>query len=71
MKNIELHIEGMKCEGCVKRIENILSVMKGIVAYTVSLEEKKLTLSVKKEKRIEEVVQKIESLGFSVSRNNY
>ena len=25
MKEIELKIEGMKCEGCVNRIKNVLS----------------------------------------------
>lgn len=68
MKNIELEIEGMSCEGCVNRINNVLSDIKGINSYSVSLENKKLTLSVKKEKTIEEVIQKIENLGFTVSK---
>ena len=33
MKNIELKIEGMKCEGCVNRIKNALSTMKGIDSF--------------------------------------
>ena len=50
MKNIELNIEGMKCEGCVNRIKNALSIIKGIDSFDLSLEDKKLTLSVKKKK---------------------
>ncbi len=68
MKNIELNIEGMKCEGCVNRIKNVLSTIKGIDSFDVSLEDKKLTLSVKKEKTVDEVIKKIETLGFGVSK---
>lgn len=68
MKTIVLEIEGMKCEGCMKRIKKVLSSMKGIDSYVLSLEEKKLTLTVKKEKTIDEVIQKIEALNFRVSK---
>lgn len=66
MKNIELNIEGMKCEGCVNRIKNALSAIKGIDSFDLSLEDKKLTLSLKKEKTIDEVIKKIETLGFII-----
>ena len=68
MKNIELKIEGMKCEGCVNRIKNALSTIKGIGSFDVSLEDKKVVLSVKKEKIVDEVIKKIEVLGFSISK---
>jgi len=68
MKNIELNIEGMKCEGCVNRIKNALSIIKGIDSFDLSLENKKLTISVKKEKTIDEVIKKIEALGFGISK---
>lgn len=68
MKSIELNIEGMKCEGCVNRIRNVLASIKGVIAYDISLEDKKLTLEVKKEKIVQEVIQKIENLGFIISR---
>lgn len=68
MKNIELNIEGMKCEGCVNRIKNALSTIKGIDSFDLSLEDKKLTLSLKKEKIIDEVIKKIETLGFGITK---
>ena len=68
MKNIELNIEGMKCEGCVNRIKNALSTIKGIDSFDLSLEDKKLTLSLKKEKTIDEVIKKIETLGFGITK---
>lgn len=63
---IKLTIEGMKCEGCTNRIINILKNQKGIISYEISLEEKSLILEVKKEKELEEVMKKIENLGFKV-----
>ena len=68
MKNVELNIEGMKCEGCVNRIKNALSTIKDINSFDLSLEDKKLTLSVKKEKTVDEVMKKIETLGFEISK---
>ena len=47
---ITLYIEGMKCEGCVNRIKNVLENIKGILSYELSLEKKKLILTVKKKK---------------------
>ena len=66
MKRYELIIEGMHCEGCVNRIKNVLSTVKGISSYNLSLEDKKLEIVVKKDKVIDEVTKKIESLGFKV-----
>jgi len=66
MKNIELNIDGMKCEGCVNRIKNVLSTIKGIDYFDLSLKDKKLTLSLKKEKTLDEIIKKIEILGFEI-----
>ena len=66
MKDIVLNIEGMKCEGCVNRIKNVLSMVKGVHSYDVSLEDKRLLVSVKNEKVLGEVTRKIEVLGFKV-----
>lgn len=66
MKRYELIIEGMHCEGCVNRIKNVLSTVKGISSYNLTLEDKKLEIEVKKDKVIDEVTKKIENLGFEV-----
>lgn len=68
MNRIELSIEGMKCAGCVNRIKNILSSIEGIDSFDISLEKKILVLLVKKEKIVDDVIKRIESLGFVVSR---
>lgn len=66
MKTEILTIEGMKCEGCVNRIKNVLENTKGVLSYGLSLEEKKLTLTFKKEKVLESVIEKIEKMDFQV-----
>ena len=40
MKKIVLGIEGMHCEGCVKRLRNVLSELDGVSNVKVSLENK-------------------------------
>ena len=64
----KLTINDMKCEGCVNRINNVLSTIKGVESFNVSLETKTLTIKVKKEKILNEVITKIENLGFEVER---
>ena len=64
----KLTINGMKCEGCVNRINNVLNTIKGIESFNVSLESKTLTIKVKKEKTLNGVITKIENLGFEVER---
>ncbi len=62
----ELEIDGLKCEGCINRIKNVLSEIKGITSYQISLEDKTLRLEAKKEKVLKEVIEKINNLGFIV-----
>ena len=63
----KLNIEGMKCEGCVNRIKNALSTVKGLDTFTISLEKKELILNVKKESTIQKAIAKIEDLGFEIN----
>ena len=63
---INLKVEGMHCESCVKRIENVLGKVKGIENFKVNLEEKIVYLEVKNDKVLNEAKQKIENLGFEV-----
>ena len=64
----KLTINGIKCEGCVNRINNVLNTIKGVESFNVSLENKSLTIKVKKVKILNEVITKIENLGFEVER---
>ncbi len=66
MKKIKLQIEGIKCEGCIQRIDKTLKNIKGINSYTISLENKDITIEVQEESLLNEIIEKIESLNFIV-----
>lgn len=68
MKEYKLNITGMKCTGCVSRINNVLSTIKGVAEFDVSLADSILTIKVKKEKVLDEVITKITALGFGISK---
>ena len=67
-KTIEkkIYIEGLKCGGCVKRVENVLKTFKEIKTFNVSLEEKVATISLKKDIDNNILEESITNLGFSV-----
>ena len=62
----ELTIDGIKCEGCINRIKNVVSSIKGVTSYDITLDTKVLTITVKKESVLDEVIKKITDLGFEV-----
>ena len=62
----ELEITGIKCEGCINRIKNVVSSIKGVTSYDITLDNKILSITVKKESVLDEVIKKITDLGFEV-----
>lgn len=62
-----ISIEGMKCEGCVSRVKNVLEDIKEVTACEVSLEEKTAKITLKKDIDDEIIKKKIENLGFKVN----
>jgi len=63
----KLQIEGLKCEGCVKRICNILKQIKGIAEFELTLESKILSVNIKNKKILKEIKEQINSLGFTIT----
>ena len=59
-----LYIDGMHCDGCIKRVENILKNIKEIKTYQVDLKKAEITL--KKDIDLNTIKEKIENLGFKV-----
>lgn len=65
MKNIELNIEGMHCEGCSKRLERVLNGIDGVERASVSLEQKLATIEYSEEKvSIDTIKEAINDAGF-------
>lgn len=66
MKEINLKVEGMMCEGCENRIKNALSNIEGVESVEASHVEKTVKVVTNGEVDIEEIEDKIDDLGFEV-----
>ena len=65
MKETNLKIEGMHCEGCSTRLEKVLNNLEGVETAKVSLEEKKATIKYDETKiSLENIKEAIEDTGF-------
>lgn len=65
MKDFKLKIDGIKCTGCINRIKNVLSKIKGIKKYDISLDNKILNITTKEE-NIDNIIKRIEEIDFKV-----
>ena len=65
MKKIVLGIEGMHCEGCVKRLTNVLSELDGVSNVKVSLENKNAEVEYDEDKlELDDIKQGVSYAGF-------
>jgi copper chaperone len=44
METLDLNIEGMTCNGCVKNVTGVLQKVPGVASVEVSLEQKRATI---------------------------
>ena len=51
METVELKVEGMDCEGCVKSVTRMLSGLPGVQKVDVSLAERALRLPMTRRRR--------------------
>ena len=66
MKEIELKVEGMTCEGCEKRIQNVLMDINGVENAKASYTDKNVKITLNKDIDINILKEAIEDLGFKV-----
>ena len=60
-----LGIEGMHCEGCVKRLTNVLSELDGVSNVKVSLENKNAEVEYDEDKlELDDIKQGVSDAGF-------
>lgn len=64
MKEINLKVIGMHCEGCEDRIKNSLSTIDGIEEVIANHIDGSVLIKTNKEVDIEDIKEKIEDLGF-------
>ena len=66
MKKI-VNIEGMCCERCAKRVENVLSAVSGVVSADVKLKKKIAIIRSREEVSDEDLNKAVTDAGFTVS----
>lgn len=67
MKNIDLKIEGMHCDGCAKRLEKVLNNIEGVESAKVNFNDKCASIEYTEEKvNVEELKEAIVDAGFEV-----
>ena len=66
MKKI-VHIEGMCCEHCAKRVEDKLSTAKNVVSVDVKLKKKIAVIRSREDVSNEEITALVTDAGYSVT----
>ena len=64
MKEINLKVKGMHCEGCENRIKNSLNTIDGVDEVIANHVDGTVLIKTNKEVDLEEIKEKIEDLGF-------
>ena len=66
MANIEFKVNGMMCEGCEKRVQNVIQEIDGVI--DVKADHKVGIVEINTEKEIDESIIKeaIEDIGYEV-----
>ena len=65
MKEIIINVEGMMCEGCENRIQNVLKNIEGIENVIANHKDGTVTI-VAENIDIEKIKEKIEDIGFVI-----
>ena len=66
MKEIEIKVEGMVCNGCENRVQNALKAIKGIKDVNADHTTGIVKITSKKDIEREELKEKIEDIGFKL-----
>lgn len=66
MKEIILKVEGMTCEGCERRIQNVLMNIDGVEKAKASHVDKNVKITLNKDIDINILKEAIEDLDFKV-----
>ena len=69
MKEINLKVNGMHCEGCENRIKNSLSTIDGIDEVTANHIYGTVVIKINKNVDLEKIKETIEDLGFEIEEN--
>lgn len=68
MKKIIINVEGMVCEGCENRVKNAVRNIDGVEEIIANHKEGIVTVTLNKEISEEQIIEKINDLGFEVKK---
>ncbi len=66
MKEIILKLEGMVCNGCENRVQNVIKTIKGVKKVEANYKEGTVTILTKVDIDEKILKEKIENIGFKV-----
>ncbi len=66
MKEIELKVQGMTCQHCVRTVQNAVSSIEGVSKVDVSLESGSVKVQSDRDIPIEDLKKAIEEWGYKV-----
>ncbi len=66
MKEINLKVEGMACSGCENRIKNAVKTISGVDEVEANHETGVVKVKAEDSVNIENIKEKIDSIGFDV-----
>lgn len=69
MKEINLKVKGMHCEGCENRIKNSLSTIDGIIEVSANHSNGSVIIKVNKDIELDNIKEIIDDLGFEIEEN--
>ena len=66
MKEIELKVQGMTCQHCVRTVHNAVSSIEGVSQVDVSLENGTVRVQMERDIPLEDIKKSIEEWGYKV-----
>ena len=69
MKEINLKVKGMHCEGCENRIKNSLSTIDGIAEVIANHKDGTVIIKTNKDIDLDNIKERIDDLGFEIEEN--
>lgn len=61
----EFKVEGLKCSGCAKAVENAVSTVEGVEKASVDFEAKRLTVEFLQDKaEVQRIIESVSKAGY-------
>ena len=66
MKEVEVKVQGMTCQHCVRTVHNAVASLEGVSRVDVSLESGTVRIQMEKDIPLEDIKKSIEEWGYRV-----